>query len=295
MGPRRERQRSAIALARFRKCAEPRTGGGVALKRRRIVAVGIVLVVAWLAAWPAEAAWYLLTPPADKDDNINVRAPLSQWDQNAAYDTAQVCEQQRNFFIIMSHKEARRDKGTQSERASDYISRTMLFSLCVASDDPRLAAAPSPAPSSEKKSPLGFQNLLDQETLGLPKAAGVIHYTPGRPIVVTVRLNGRSSARLVLDTGADRSMIRSRSLIAAGVDLARPVARGKVRGVAGETEVSYFNVDSMEVGSARVRSLKVAAYDIDESASDGLLGRDFLDGFNVSIDPAAGIIRLTPR
>jgi len=149
-----------------------------------------------------------------------------------------------------------------------------------------------------KRPPLGFREgleALDQEKRSLPNDGGVIHYTPGRPIVVTVRLNGRSSARLVLDTGADRSMIRSRSLIAAGVDLARPVARGKIRGVAGETEVSYFNVDSMEIGGARVRSLRVAAYDMGESASDGLLGRDFLDGFNVSIDPAAGIIRLTPR
>ena len=50
-----------------------------------------------------------------------------------------------------------------------------------------------------------------------------------------------------------------------------------------------------EIGGARMRSLRVAAYDMGESASDGLLGRDFLDGFNVSIDPAAGIIRLTPR
>ena len=265
------------------------------MKRRRIVAVGIVLAVAWLAAWPAEAAWHLLTPPGDKDLNINVRAPFSQWDQNAAFDTAQACEQQKNYFIIMSHKEALRDKGTQSERSSDYISRLMLFSLCVTSDDPRLAAASGPAPPSVKKPPLGFQSLIDLENPGPPNREGVIHYTPGRPIVVTVRLNGRSSARLVLDTGADRSMIRLPSLIAAGVDLARPVARGKVRGVAGETEVSYFNVDSMEVGGARVRSLKVAAYDIGESASDGLLGRDFLDSFNVSIDPAAGIIRLTPR
>jgi hypothetical protein len=154
---------------------------------------------------------------------------------------------------------------------------------------------PQPVLPSVKQPPLGFQNLIDQEKPGRPTAGGVIRYTPGRPIVVTVRLNGRSAVQLVLDTGADRSMIRSRSLIAAGVDLARPVARGKVRGVAGETEVSYFIVDSMEVGDARVRSLRVAAYDIGESASDGLLGRDFLDGFNVSIDPAAGIIRLTPR
>jgi hypothetical protein len=235
-------------------------------------------------------------PPADKDENINTRAPLSQWDQSGAYDTIQECERQRNVFIMMSHLEARQNEGTERERATNFGRRMFVLSVCVTSDDPRLAVAPSPTPPSVKQSQNPFLNdLLEKEKSSHPKAGGVIHYTPGRPIVVTVRLNGRSSARLVLDTGADRSVIRSRSLIAAGVDLARPVARGKIRGVAGETEVSYFIVDSMEVGDARVQSLRVAAYDIGESASDGLLGRDFLDGFNVSIDSAAGIIRLKPR
>ena len=80
-----------------------------------------------------------------------------------------------------------------------------------------------------------------------PGATGgaTIRYTPGTPIFVTVRLNGRASARLILDTGADRSVIKPRCLIAAGVDLTRPVARGELRGVAGTAQTLYFTIDSI--------------------------------------------------
>jgi predicted aspartyl protease len=122
-----------------------------------------------------------------------------------------------------------------------------------------------------------------------------IRYAPGRPILVTVRLNGRVSARLILDTGADRSIINRRSLIAAGVDLARPVARGELRGVGGTAEALLFTIESIEVGQARVQRLLVAAHDIGEAESDGLLGRDFLDRFNISLDPSSGIARLRPK
>jgi predicted aspartyl protease len=122
-----------------------------------------------------------------------------------------------------------------------------------------------------------------------------VRYTPGERIVVDVRLNGRSPARLLLDTGADRTLITPRALVAAGAEMTRPVARGEMRGVTGSDQVVYVVLDTIEIGEARVERLPVAAYEMGSRDSDGLLGRDFLDRFNVSIDAARGVVTLQPK
>src|SRR3989442_6590944 len=51
-------------------------------------------------------------------------------------------------------------------------------------------------------------------------AAGTeIKFTKGQAIVVDATINGRASAKLILDTGADRTVINPRVLDAAGVGL----------------------------------------------------------------------------
>jgi len=39
----------------------------------------------------------------------------------------------------------------------------------------------------------------------------------------------------------------------------------------------------------------VAAYEMPQSTGDGLLGRDFLDRFTVSIDSSRGVVTLTSK
>jgi hypothetical protein len=128
-----------------------------------------------------------------------------------------------------------------------------------------------------------------------PPGGTMIRYRPGERIMVDVRLNGRTSARLLLDTGADRTLINPRSLIAAGVQLHRAVARGEMQGVTGKDSVLYVVLDSLEIGDARVSRIPVAAYEMGSADTDGLLGRDFLDRFNLSIDASRGVVTLTPR
>jgi predicted aspartyl protease len=113
--------------------------------------------------------------------------------------------------------------------------------------------------------------------------------------MVDVRINGSASARLLLDTGADRTLISPRALVAAGVSITRPVATGKMSGVTGTDRIDYVVLDSLEVGESRVSRLPIAVYEMSLSRGDGLLGRDFLDRFNVSIDAARGEVRLAPR
>jgi len=123
----------------------------------------------------------------------------------------------------------------------------------------------------------------------------VIAFDPGRRIYVTARVNGQASARLMLDTGADRTVIAPRALSAAGVPLRSGGVSGRIQGATGSTDVQAYEVESIQVGNARVGRLLVVSYDINDADSDGLLGRDFLDHFTLTIDNAAGQVTLEPK
>jgi predicted aspartyl protease len=126
------------------------------------------------------------------------------------------------------------------------------------------------------------------------KGGAVITYAPGQRIMVNATVNGSASAQLLLDTGADRTMINPRVLAAAGVSLTRSVGSATVSGVGGSQEMQFVTINSLDVAGATVGRLTVAAHGID-GAGDGLLGRDFLDQFSVNIDSAKGVVTLTPK
>ncbi len=126
----------------------------------------------------------------------------------------------------------------------------------------------------------------------IPTAATVIPFTPGRPIYVDARVNGRTPVRLVLDTGADSTVIAPDALSAAGASVA---GRTTLLGVTGQAAVGIHDVASLEIGNAKVGPLKVLAHHAADQAADGLLGRDFLERFTVTIDSAGGRVTLTPR
>jgi hypothetical protein len=123
----------------------------------------------------------------------------------------------------------------------------------------------------------------------------VIDFRPGQPIYVQVRLNNTESTRLILDTGADRTVIAPRALRAAGVADRHAVTSGRIQSATGTADVQAYRVDSIQVGTARVDRLLVLSHDINLPESDGLLGRDFLEHFKVTIDSRAGTVTLTPR
>lgn len=129
-----------------------------------------------------------------------------------------------------------------------------------------------------------------------PSGAAVIKYTPGQRIMVDVKINGSFTTKLLLDTGADRTLVSPRALTAAGVVIAKPVGTGSITGATGTDKIDYVVVDSLEVGAARVGKLPVGSYELAGTGTgDGLLGRDFLDQFNMEIDASKGEVRLAPK
>ena len=151
-----------------------------------------------------------------------------------------------------------------------------------------------------KAVPLGMKNAPPAPAApGAPgaKASGetAIQFIPGQRIMVDARINGNAEARLMLDTGADRTLISPRALQAAGVRLTGPSTTAEVTGAMGSGQMQFIVIDSLEVGESRVGRMPVGSGILPPDVGDGLLGRDFLDQFNVNIDAAKGVVTLSPK
>jgi len=148
------------------------------------------------------------------------------------------------------------------------------------------ASAPEPAVSAPKPG---------APAAGTATVPGVtrITFTPGKPIMVKARINEGGTADLMLDTGAQVTVINPRVLAALGVSM-REAGRSVIRGVTGSSDALSVDLASLEVAGARVGPLRVVSHDVGFEA-DGLLGRDFLDRFTVNIDNRAGVVTLAPR
>src|SRR5262245_44890283 len=153
------------------------------------------------------------------------------------------------------------------------------------------SATPVDAGASTPDSTPGAAAAAPRAATGTPTR---ITFVPGHPIMVTARINGSGTAQLLLDTGAQVTVINPRALAAFGVSM-RDAQRGTLQGVTGTTDTLAVRLESLEVASARVGPLMVVSHDSGPGTGDGLLGRDFLDRFTVNIDNTAGVVTLTPK
>lgn len=121
-----------------------------------------------------------------------------------------------------------------------------------------------------------------------------IPYTPGTPILVSASIAGSGPLTLILDTGADRTMVTPQALWRLGIATA-DAPPAEIKGVTGTSQGTVVQVASIEVGEARVGPLGIIAHDADLKKADGLLGRDFLEHFTVTIDSKDRLVTLTPK
>lgn len=91
-----------------------------------------LLALALAAAWPAVAQaepWYALIPPLS-DGHVDARAPLAQWEQVRAFDSAEECEK-----LTMAYA---RQFAEQTDNAARARYRQVQYVRCVSVSDPRL-------------------------------------------------------------------------------------------------------------------------------------------------------------
>jgi hypothetical protein len=137
------------------------------------------------------------------------------------------------------------------------------------------------------------------ETWGVPQVikpvVTTVQFSPGEPIVVAARLNGIELA-LLLDTGADRTLVTPDAILRAGYGtLMAQAGAVAIIGVTGAASAPQVIVPALDVAGASIGPLSLLVHDAGLTGIDGLLGRDVLDAFTVTIDSAAGRATLTPR
>lgn len=160
----------------------------------------------------------------------------------------------------------------------------------------RLDTIPEPYRSKATPLPLPTSPPVPPEITprSSPKGVAKISFTPGSPVLVSAKINGGGPITLILDTGADRTMVTPSALLRLGISFENSL-RGVVRGITGASYAEAVWVNSVEIEEAKVGPLLIIAHDADLKGADGLLGRDFLANFNVTIDAKERIVTLAPN
>ena len=108
-------------------------------------------------------------------------------------------------------------------------------------------------------------------------------------MLVMVRLNDAVTAPFIVDTGATDVSIPAAVAERAGIHVGPETPRALYKTANGTVSHAQVNVDSIQVGEARVEAVRGS---ISHSMPIGLLGGSFFNNFTFQIDPAAGVITL---
>ncbi len=160
----------------------------------------------------------------------------------------------------------------------------------------RLESIPEPYRSKAVPLPLPTSPPVPPEITPRPSPKGLtkIPFTPGSPVLVSAKINGAGPIILILDTGAERTLVTPSALSRLGISTENAL-RGVLKGVTGASYTEALWVNSVEVEEAKVGPLLIIAHDADLKGADGLLGRDFLANFNVTIDTKEQVVTLAPN
>jgi clan AA aspartic protease (TIGR02281 family) len=109
---------------------------------------------------------------------------------------------------------------------------------------------------------------------------------------VEVLLNGRVRAPFFIDTGASGVSIPWSVARELGLSVTDETPRIEVRTANGIVSEPVVNLDSIQLGPARVENLRAA---ISGSMAIGLLGGTFFNNYVYQVDAAAGVITLKPN
>jgi predicted aspartyl protease len=120
--------------------------------------------------------------------------------------------------------------------------------------------------------------------------------TIGSMMFVPALVNGLN-ARLLLDTGAGKTIIRPQLAQLAGIDPGRgaPLAQITVAG-GGQLSVPLVRARTLSINEAVVLAIEIGVYEVvpDLPDVDGILGTDYLSHFTVTIDRQKGTLLLVP-
>jgi clan AA aspartic protease (TIGR02281 family) len=130
----------------------------------------------------------------------------------------------------------------------------------------------------------------------VPSKASIPIEKNGAIVVVDATLNGKASAKLIVDTGASYTMISSAKAKELGIDLdgnRRTIPFHTANGV---IQAPLADLESITVGGMEVKNLTAAIHDaLPNTRVAGLLGLDFLSHFRMDIDTQKGVLHLEKK
>lgn len=131
----------------------------------------------------------------------------------------------------------------------------------------------------------------------VPKTKASIPFErQGSVVIVDAIFNRRTTARLVVDTGASFTMISSATAKELNIDAAQNQRTAPFQTANGTIQAPLINLDSITVGGIEIKNLTAAVHDINTDAKvAGLLGLDFLSNFRMDIDTEKGMLYLEKK
>lgn len=127
------------------------------------------------------------------------------------------------------------------------------------------------------------------------KAVQVRFERQGRAIYVPAVLNGRMQALMLIDTGATLCVITRGMAAAIGVYIGPSTPTMTIQSATGHARVPVVQVDSIGIAELEVRDVRAIVLDNPGGQEYGILGTNFLNQFQVSIDGDRGVLILRER
>ncbi len=157
-------------------------------------------------------------------------------------------------------------------------------------------SAPSPVLSSQSF-PLHLPPLPQGERIRGEGEITIPVTKIGRSLVVRAKLNGSREARLIVDTGAEITVLSHAVALDAGLLPSQTVATVTLNTAGGNVRADVFRIGSVSLGDAEARNVTAAVHDLPDAPAgvDGLLGLTFLDQFLVTVDARKGELHLRQR
>ena len=115
--------------------------------------------------------------------------------------------------------------------------------------------------------------------------------------LVQATLNRDHPATLIVDTGAQSTVISPSVVKELGVVISADAPRREVSVVGGhKVEMPFVKLAVLRVGAARIEDMEVGVLDVTPTAKGihGLLGADFLQQFRMTLDRSESVMELEP-
>jgi predicted aspartyl protease len=173
----------------------------------------------------------------------------------------------------------------------------------LAIDRARAIQIQSPSVADQEPFATCFRSASDERLAGRvarpdpsPRTTTVaLELVEGHILVVPVTLNERLETRLVLDTGATKTILSPMLIGRLGLRVPEDAIQVQVSGISGEPiTVSLVRIEALALGGPAVEGLYVGVHAVPllPRGVEGLLGADVLHHYRVDVDRAAQRLRL---